>query len=80
MKRVIWGGLLAASASLTCGTASAYDETGAIYVSPLAQYGILDSDRVSKDHAGYQIGLGYDFTNDWAGELDFSNGSYKIRG
>src|ERR1700729_436640 len=80
MKRVILGGLMAATAGLTSGTASAYDETGAIYLSPLAQYAILDGRRISKDNTGYQIGLGYNFTNNWAGEVDFSNGSYKIKG
>src|SRR5450631_966140 len=80
MKREILSGLIAA-AWLAGGSAMAdgYDDT-AIYISPMADYTFLDKNRISKDGAGYQAGLGYNFTRNLAGELDFSPNSFKISG
>ena len=82
MKRVILGGLLAAAAAggsvLAAGTGAPGDDTGAWYLSPMAQYGLLDKGRVSRDDFGYQIGIGKNFAPNWAGEINYSNGSFKI--
>jgi len=83
MKRVILGGLLAATAAasgsvLAAGTGAPGDDTGAWYVSPMAQYSLMDKDRASRDEFGFQIGVGKNFTPNWAGELNYSNGSFKI--
>jgi OOP family OmpA-OmpF porin len=82
MKRFILGGLLAAAA-VGCGSAQAADvndDTGAWYLSPMAQYTLLDTKRISRDNVGYQIGIGKDFAPNWAAELDASIGSFKIPG
>lgn len=82
MHRAAWGGLLV-TACVACGSAmaaDAYDDTGAWYLSPMAQYDFLDKSRISNDHAGYQVGLGYDFAPRLAAELAFSNGSFRIPG
>jgi OOP family OmpA-OmpF porin len=82
MKRVILGGLLATVcvAGGSAAAADAYDDTGAWYISALGQYNFLDDKRISNDHAGFQIGLGHDFTQHIAGELALSNGSFRIPG
>lgn len=79
--RVILSGVLAVSCLAAVGVraADAYDETGAWYLAPMAQYDFLDKSRSSNDHAGYQIGLGHDFTSNFALELADSNGSFRIR-
>jgi outer membrane protein OmpA-like peptidoglycan-associated protein len=80
MKRVILSGLIA-TACLGAGSAlatDAYDDTGAWYLAPLAQYDFLDKSRIANDHAGFQVGLGYDFAPHLAAELAVSNGSFNI--
>jgi outer membrane protein OmpA-like peptidoglycan-associated protein len=56
----------------------AYDDTGAWYLAPLAQYDFLDKSRIANNHAGFQVGLGYDFAPHMAAELAVSNGSFRI--
>jgi OOP family OmpA-OmpF porin len=84
MKRVFLGTLIAAAciaaAGQTTAAADAYDDTGAWYLSPMAQYTFLDHRRPSKDEVGYQIGIGYDFARNFAAELAVSNGSFPIPG
>ncbi len=86
MKRVILCALLAAtagasgSALASGGAGTAGDDTGAWYISPLLQYTLLDDRRISKDNAGYQIGLGNDFAPNFAAEVALSNGIYSIKG
>jgi outer membrane protein OmpA-like peptidoglycan-associated protein len=84
MKRVIFSGLLAAAIAAGAGStavaADAYDDTGAWYLAPMAQYDLLDHKRVSKDDVGYQVGLGYNFAPNFAAEAALSNGSFRIRG
>jgi OOP family OmpA-OmpF porin len=60
--------------------ADGYDDTGAVYISPMADYTFLDKNRVSKNGAGYQLGLGYNFAPNFAAELDLSPDSFKISG
>jgi hypothetical protein len=84
MKRVILGGLIASACAVggshSATAADAYDDTGAWYLSPMAQFTWLDDKRTSNDNAGYQIGLGYDFAPNFAGEIALSNGSFRLRG
>ena len=77
MKRIILGSLLAAVAAIG-GPALAADDTGAWYVAPMGQYTFLDSKRAADDHAGYQVGVGYDFARNWAAEVNGSIASFKV--
>jgi hypothetical protein len=58
MKRLIYGGLLCASC-VAAGSAYAdgYDDTGAFYVSGMADWTFLDKRRISRDDIGEQIGI-----------------------
>jgi OOP family OmpA-OmpF porin len=85
MRRLILSGALAA-ACLSGGSAiadevtdrSVADGTGSWYISPLAQYTFLDKDRISSDHAGYDVAIGTNFAPNWAAEINGSIGSFKI--
>jgi OOP family OmpA-OmpF porin len=78
--RVILSGVLAATCLAAASVqADGYDESGAWYLAPMAQYDFLDKSRISNDHAGYQIGLGHDFTSNFALEVADSNGSFRVR-
>lgn len=82
MKRVILGGLLvtACAAAGSAIATDAYDDTGAFYLSALGQYTFVDHHRISRDHEGYQAGLGYDFAPNFAGEIAVTNGTFRIPG
>ena len=81
MKRLIFGGLLATAGLAGSAMAiDAYDDTGAWYFAPLAQYDFLDKNRISNNHAGYQLGLGYDFAPNLAAEVSANAGSFRISG
>ncbi|MGB6309211.1 MAG: outer membrane beta-barrel protein, partial [Steroidobacteraceae bacterium] len=81
MKRVVLYGLMAAAASGSVHAADALgDDTGAWYLSPMAQYTLLDKDRISKDGMGYQVALGNDFAPHFAAEIALSTGSFSIKG
>jgi outer membrane protein OmpA-like peptidoglycan-associated protein len=60
--------------------ADAYDDTGAWYLAPLGQYTLLDHKRISRDDFGFQVGLGYDFAPNLAGELALSTGAFRVKG
>jgi OOP family OmpA-OmpF porin len=80
MKRIL---LIAAAASAGTSTAIAADawgDTGAIYVSPMLQYSILDDRRAFRDDFGLAVALGYDFAPQFAVEFDYGTGSYKLKG
>ena len=77
MKRVILGSLVAATC-LTGATAWADDDTGAWYISPMAQYGLLDDKRAAANALGFDIAVGKNFAPHFAGEFNVSNGSYQI--
>jgi OmpA-OmpF porin, OOP family len=83
MKCTIFKGLsiaaIAAAAGQGAWAADAYDDTGAVYLAPMAQYTFLDSKRISNDEFGYQVGLGYNFAPNFAAELAFSPGSFPIK-
>jgi OmpA-OmpF porin, OOP family len=77
MNRLLLCGLLGAAA-LAASNALATDDTGAWYVSPMAQYTFLDSGRPAKDNIGYAFAAGENFAPNWAAELNASIGSFKI--
>jgi len=77
MKIAILGGLVAAS-SLVGGAALANDDTGAFYVSPMLQYDILDDKRAAKNDFGLDVALGYNIAPHFAGEFNYSQGSFRI--
>jgi len=79
MKRVILGGLLAATGAASSAVMAA-DDTGATYFSALGTYSFLDDHRQSKDDFGYQVGLGHNFSPNWAGEINFNKGNFDIPG
>ena len=76
MKRMILCGLVAAVG--TASSAMASDDTGAFYIGPMLQYGLLDKDRIAKDDFGAQIGLGYNLPLGFSVEADASRGTYNI--
>ena len=79
MKREILGALIAAACTAGgSAMADGYDDTGAVYISPMADYTFLDKNRLSNNGTGYQLGLGYNFAPNVAAELDFSPNSFKI--
>jgi OOP family OmpA-OmpF porin len=78
MQRLIFGSLVAAVAA-ACGNAMAA-ETGAWYVSPMAQYDLLDQERTSKDNFGGQIGVGYNLPHGLALEADANRANFSISG
>lgn len=82
MKRVILGSLMVAASAVggSALAADAYDDTGAWYLAPLAQYTFLDKDRISDNRQGYQVGLGYNFAPNFALEAAISSGSFRIPG
>jgi OmpA-OmpF porin, OOP family len=57
-----------------------WNDTGAVYLDGMLQYSILDDKRISKDDFGVQGGLGYNFAPNFALELNYGTGSYKVKG
>ena len=81
MQRIFIGSLIAAVGTVTAGgVANATDDSGAWYVSPMAQYHDLDPGRISKDNFGAQIGLGYNLLHGFAVEADVNRGNFSISG
>ncbi len=70
MRPIFLCGLIAAACG-AAGTAVAdgYDDTGAVYISPMANYTLLDSKRVSNDNFNYQIAFGYNLPANLAAEF-----------
>ena len=79
MKRVMLGSLIGV-VGFASGSAVAADDSGAWYVSPMAQYHDLDPGRISKDNFGAQIGLGYNLLHGFAVEADVNRGNFSISG
>jgi OmpA-OmpF porin, OOP family len=57
-----------------------WSDTGAVYLDGMLQYSLLDDKRISKDDFGAQGGLGYNFAPNFALELNYGTGSYKVKG
>lgn len=80
MKRVILCGLTAVAAGAgSAAVAGTYDDTGAWYIAPMAQYDLLDDRRATEDGPGEAISIGKNFQSQWAAELGASNGSFKFK-
>ena len=77
MKRVIFW-TLAAAAGAASGAALADDDTGAFYVAPMLQYGVLDDHRAAKDDFAGDLAVGYNFAPHFSGEVNYSEGSFRI--
>ena len=77
MKQVILCGLVAAAGAAS-GTALADDDTGAFYISPMLQYDVLDHKRAAKDDFGFDVALGVNIAPHFAGEVNYSTGSFRI--
>jgi len=75
MKRLMLMATIGAAAGLA-GVAAADDDTGAFYVSPMAQWWHLDENRDAKSGPAGQLGLGYNFAPNWAAELEFAGGRF----
>jgi OOP family OmpA-OmpF porin len=69
---------LAASASFS--TVAAADDTGAWYVSPLAQWWHIDGNRDTTSHVDAQLGIGYNFAPNLSIELEGSGGTFATPG
>ena len=82
MKFKKFVGLVAAAvAAATPAIASdVWDDTGAAYIDAMLQYSLLDDKRISKDDFGTQGGLGYNFAPNFALELSYGSGSFKVKG
>src|SRR6202789_1595627 len=83
MNRAALCGLVVAAGAAS-GSAYAADavgsDTGAWYLSFMAQYTLLDKDRLSQNGPGYQVAIGNDFAPHLAAEVAFSNSSFSIKG
>lgn len=77
MKRLILSGLMAVSA--LAGSAYANDDAGAFYVSPMGQYNKLDKNRNANEGYGWDVGLGYNVTRNFAAEINYSQFSTPHR-
>jgi OmpA-OmpF porin, OOP family len=75
-------GIVAATIAVTTpGLAGdVWNDTGATYIDAMLQYSLLDQKRISKDDFGFQGGLGYNFAPNFALELNYGTGSYKVKG
>jgi OmpA-OmpF porin, OOP family len=74
------GLLLVTAAAAPAFAADVWNDTGAVYFDPMLQYSILDQKRISKDDFGFQAGLGYNFAPNFALEIDYGIGSFKVKG
>jgi OOP family OmpA-OmpF porin len=75
-------GVVAAAFALTTPALASdvWNDTGATYVDAMLQYSLLDDKRISKDDFGVQGGLGYNFAPNFALELSYGSGSFKVKG
>jgi OmpA-OmpF porin, OOP family len=71
---------VATAASIAATGATAADDAGSWYVSPMLQYSLKANDPELKDNFGYQAGIGFNLPNEWAIEGDFSRGQFDIKG
>jgi OOP family OmpA-OmpF porin len=70
---------LVAATTLAAGVASADDDTGAWYLSPMVQYDALDHKRAASDDFAYDLGVGYNIAPHVAAEFNASIGSFAIQ-
>lgn len=81
MKIIRYAGLVAAGIAVSASSLASdvWNDTGATYIDAMAQYSLLDDKRISKDDFGFQGGLGYNFAPNFALEIDYSTGSFKLK-
>ena len=70
----------AIAAALVSSVAVASDDAGALYISPMGQYSLLDKDRIAKDDFGAQFGVGVALPHGLAVEADFSRATFDVSG
>src|SRR5580698_8390855 len=82
MKCFKFVGLVVTAVAVTTPVLAAdvWNDTGATYIDAMLQYSLLDDKRISKDDFGFQGGLGYNFAPNFALEVNYGTGSYKIKG
>ena len=82
MKFIRYVGLVVAALALATPAfaSDVWDDTGATYIDAMLQYSLLDDKRISKDDFGVQGGVGYNFAPNFALELNYGSGSYKVKG
>jgi OmpA-OmpF porin, OOP family len=82
MKFIRYVGLVAAALALATPAfaSDVWEDTGATYIDAMLQYSLLDDKRISKDDFGVQGGVGYNFAPNFALELNYGTGSYKVKG
>lgn len=75
-------GLVAAAIAVTTPALAGdvWNDNGAVYIDAMLQYSLLDSKRISKDDFGFQGGSGYNFAPNFALEVDYGSGSFKVKG
>jgi len=78
MKRILCGAALCALGAANAALAA--DDTGAWYISPMAQWTLLNHERPAEDDVGFQVGLGKNFAPNWAAEFNYSRGSFDAMG
>ena len=81
IKIIRYAGLVAACIAVSAPSLASdvWNDTGATYIDAMAQYSLLDDKRISKDDFGFQGGLGYNFAPNFALEIDYSTGSFKLK-
>lgn len=75
MRRILLGTALCALGIAQAALAA--DDTGAWYISPMAQWTLLNQHRNAEDGAGFQVGLGWNVADNWAMEAAISQGSFE---
>jgi outer membrane protein OmpA-like peptidoglycan-associated protein len=84
MQRTFLGGLLVATAAVASTAAGAApgegDDVGSFYVSPMAEYSLMDDKRLAGDAFGFQAGLGVNVAPHAALELNYGDIRSKLRG
>ncbi|MBS0400213.1 MAG: OmpA family protein [Proteobacteria bacterium] len=75
MKRILLGTALCALGAAHAALAA--DDTGAWYISPMAQWTLLNQHRTAEDGAGFQVGLGWNVAENWAMEAAISQASFE---
>ncbi len=81
MKIIRYAGLVAAGIAVSAPALASdvWNDTGATYIDGMLQYSLLDDKRISKDNFGFEGGLGYNFAPNFALEIDYSTGSFKLK-
>lgn len=74
MKSILCGAALCMLGA--ANAASAADDAGSWYVSPMGQWTLLNQHRNAEDDAGFQLGLGWNMSDKWAAEISGHRASF----